>query len=112
MDNDHRFLNNQISFLFIIIIIITLLFSYLWPRECDDGRHVPPTPPPPPPSHRSPAEKDVRGRNGGRRGDARAVGRRAELVAPLGCVTGSARYLFLIRPDGDDYDGGVGPGEV
>jgi hypothetical protein len=39
------------------------------------------------------------------------LGAVAELVAPLGCVTGSARYLFLIRPDGD-YDGGVGPGEV
>lgn len=26
------------------------------------------------------------------------LGAAAELVAPLGCVTGSARYLFLIRP--------------
>lgn len=58
------------------------------------------------------AEKDVRGRNGGRRGTRERLGAAAELVAPLGCVTGSARYLFLIRPDGDDYDGGVGPGEV
>lgn len=41
------------------------------------------------------------------------LGAAAELVAPLGCVTGSARYLFLIRPDGDDYDyGGGGGGDV
>lgn len=108
MDNDHRFLNNQISFLF-IIIIITLLFSYLWPRECDDGRHVPP----PPPSHRRPGgERRSRTKRWAEGGTRERLGAAAELVAPLGCVTGSARYLFLIRPDGDDYDGGVGPGEV
>lgn len=45
--------------------------------------------------------------SGGGRVGARAVGRRAaELVAPSGCVTGSARYLFLIRPGGDDNGGG------
>lgn len=39
------------------------------------------------------------------------LGAAAELVAPLGCVTGSARYLFLIRPDGDgDGCGGGGGG--
>lgn len=63
-----------------------------------------------------PAEKDVRGRTVGGGGTRARLGAAAELVAPLGCVTGSARYLFLIRPDGDgdDYDGGgvVGPAEV
>lgn len=39
------------------------------------------------------------------------LGAAAELVAPSGCVTGSARYLFLIRPDGDD-GGGDGGGQV
>jgi len=40
------------------------------------------------------------------------LGAAAELVAPLGCVTGSARYLFLIRPDAAVVVVAVGPGEV
>lgn len=46
--------------------------------------------------------------NGRRWGTRARLGAAAELVAPLGCVTGSARYLFLIRPDGDDGNGDVG----
>lgn len=63
--------------------------------------------------------QNVGGAVGKRRTRAR-LGAAAELVAPLGCVTGSARYLFLIRPDGgsggggvDDYnDGGGDVGQV
>lgn len=61
--------------------------------------------------------QNVGGAVGKRRTRAR-LGAAAELVAPLGCVTGSARYLFLIRPDGggvvdnDDDDGGGDVGQV
>lgn len=55
----------------------------------------------PTPSHRRPAGERWIG------GTRARLGAAAELVAPSGCVTGSARYLFLIRPDGDD-GGGVG----
>lgn len=55
--------------------------------------------------------QNVGGTVGKRRTRAR-LGAAAELVAPLGCVTGSARYLFLIRPDGGGGDGDDGGGDV
>lgn len=97
MDNDRQFLNNQMSFLFIIIII--LLFSYLWPRECDDGRHVCNVMYRRRHSHTANlAEKDVRCRNSGQReGDARAVGRRGGTGGAVG-LRDRVCALFISHP--------------